>query len=714
MEQRQIRFLTASFIFTVATIYNSYSQCYNCGVKGIKTDPSNSFINSINNEKSTKRNTFFDWTNLGLFPVNSQFWPAPYNNIESPFNQDGNTPLIHFLDNPDRMSKDGWELIKYDLGFNENGTPKGTTTRNIYVVLYNKFTGVLRVFVAVNEIVAFNGVQISIRFAEGVQSNLLSNAAKIFALDKFERTDTIKSVAEYRPSKWAYADFNVTYDPCTCNSNSKITIGVKYIVNSTVSFNGSLQGTVTTIENGSQQVNEDGYSITDLLGAGKEAKKTYDDISKFTNEQLRALQIEGKTDIQLTIEQLFKKNSLNQFQQAIKKSSFLSEGLKAVPYLGAAMSIVDFFVGGGNDGPQEVKIMPMALQANVRLSGNINTGYPFPDISFYTPGSKDASCGNDTQYPYFNEVLGTFNLLTTPKINYSVFYSYPITITSASMPEDIEYVLNPAAGFDPLKTEIMGNIIFRNADKSIRIETGYYPINALRQILFLADPFNPELRLLVKLVRQNATSNTQSILFSATYPMTPVECSTCISGNYVSMYNVNNNVEIIDTKSNYVISVPPQNTIAIKSGGSILPTSSLTVSGNFYNNYSSYLPQVSSSRINDFCNSSIYLNSSRNLRVATEPIDQSKGQTQIETALSVFPNPTTGKVSFHYYVEEPSQVRLNLISTTGTVVATPVDAYQEAGSYEFAYDASNLPAGVYISTLETNKGKETKRLVVIK
>jgi hypothetical protein len=260
----------------------------------------------------------------------------------------------------------------------------------------------------------------------------------------------------------------------------------------------------------------------------------------------------------------------------------------------------------------------------------------------------------------------------------------------------------------------MGNIIFRNADKSIRIETGYYPINALRQILFLADPFNPELRLLVKLVRQNATSNTQSILFSATYPMTPVECSTCISGNYVSMYNVNNNVEIIDTKSNYVISVPPQNTIAIKSGGSILPTSSLTVSGNFYNNYSSYLPQVSSARINDFCNSSIYLNSSRNLRVATEPIDQSKGQTQIETALSVFPNPTTGKVSFHYYVEEPSQVRLNLISTTGTVVATPVDAYQEAGSYEFAYDASNLPAGVYISTLEINKGKETKRLVVIK
>jgi hypothetical protein len=44
----------------------------------------------------------------------------------------------------------------------------------------------------------------------------------------------------------------------------------------------------------------------------------------------------------------------------------------------------------------------------------------------------------------------------------------------------------------------------------------------------------------------------------------------------------------------------------------------------------------------------------------------------------------------------------------------PKASYQEAGPYEFAYDASNLPAGVYIYTLETSKGKETKRLVVMK
>ena len=66
----------------------SYSQtipCDKCGVKGITTDP----IAPANIEKPIKKNTFFDWTSLGQFDVFSQYWSAPYNHIESPFNQIG-------------------------------------------------------------------------------------------------------------------------------------------------------------------------------------------------------------------------------------------------------------------------------------------------------------------------------------------------------------------------------------------------------------------------------------------------------------------------------------------------------------------------------------------------------------------------------------------------------------------------------------------------
>jgi hypothetical protein len=117
------------------------------------------------------------------------------------------------------------------------------------------------------------------------------------------------------------------------------------------------------------------------------------------------------------------------------------------------------------------------------------------------------------------------------------------------------------------------------------------------------------------------------------------------------------------------------------------------------------------------CNSLEYINQANPVaRVGDimDQINQDSADKYVDIPFQAFPNPTSSKVSFRYYIEEPTQVQLNLISTTGSVVATPVSEYQEAGPYETSYDASNLPAGVYIYTLETSKGKETKRLVVIK
>ena len=136
----------------------------------------------VNTERPDKRNTFFDWRAL-IYNINSQFINAPQ--IESPFNQSNNVLVNHFLNNQDRLPQDGWELIKYDMGFNENGTPKTTPIGYIHLVLYNKFTGVMRVFVAGDYTQAFNGAKIEIKYLSGKMSSALSNSSKLFALDKF-------------------------------------------------------------------------------------------------------------------------------------------------------------------------------------------------------------------------------------------------------------------------------------------------------------------------------------------------------------------------------------------------------------------------------------------------------------------------------------------------------------------------------------------------
>ena len=166
------------FILGASLSMASYAQpC----PKGITTNPSS----PANPEKQSKTNTFFDWRTQ-YYQVNSSVISATQ--IESPFYQNNNNNVTHFFENKDMKPEDGWELITYDLGFNENGTPKNPPTDYVFVVLYNKYTSVLRVFLAGNG-PSFNGAKIQIQF-DGSNSNklssIISNATKLFPLDEFE------------------------------------------------------------------------------------------------------------------------------------------------------------------------------------------------------------------------------------------------------------------------------------------------------------------------------------------------------------------------------------------------------------------------------------------------------------------------------------------------------------------------------------------------
>jgi len=141
----------------------SYSQpC----AKGITTNPSA----PTNPEKDSKRNTFFDWR-TPFYQVNSASIAATQ--IESPFFQNNNANVSHFFENKDMNPADGWELITYDLGFSENGTPKNPPTDYVFVVLYNKYTGILRVFLSGNG-PPFNGAKIQVKF-DGLNSLKLTS-----------------------------------------------------------------------------------------------------------------------------------------------------------------------------------------------------------------------------------------------------------------------------------------------------------------------------------------------------------------------------------------------------------------------------------------------------------------------------------------------------------------------------------------------------------
>ena len=74
-------------------------------------------------------------------------------------------------------------------------------------------------------------------------------------------------------------------------------------------------------------------------------------------------------------------------------------------------------------------------------------------------------------------------------------------------------------------------------------------------------------------------------------------------------------------------------------------------------------------------------------------------------------NPTT-KISWQSPVN--GQQTLKVYDVLGREVATLVDEYREAGSYEVEFDASNLPSGMYIYRLQSGSYSDVKKMILSK
>ena len=85
------------------------------------------------------------------------------------------------------------------------------------------------------------------------------------------------------------------------------------------------------------------------------------------------------------------------------------------------------------------------------------------------------------------------------------------------------------------------------------------------------------------------------------------------------------------------------------------------------------------------------------------------------TSTSVYPNPATeGGATMSYVLSDARTLTLTLLDLNGTVVATMMqDAKRSSGNGQFAFTLSNIPAGMYLVNLTTDKGERAiQRLIV--
>ncbi len=79
-----------------------------------------------------------------------------------------------------------------------------------------------------------------------------------------------------------------------------------------------------------------------------------------------------------------------------------------------------------------------------------------------------------------------------------------------------------------------------------------------------------------------------------------------------------------------------------------------------------------------------------------------------------YPNPFNPETVIGYHIPKNGPVSLKVYDVLGHEVATLVDGYHAAGARAIRFDASALPAGVYLYSLRTAAGMEMKKMTFVK
>lgn len=79
-----------------------------------------------------------------------------------------------------------------------------------------------------------------------------------------------------------------------------------------------------------------------------------------------------------------------------------------------------------------------------------------------------------------------------------------------------------------------------------------------------------------------------------------------------------------------------------------------------------------------------------------------------------YPNPFNPSTIINYSVKDAGLVRIKVYDILGAEVFTLINEIKEAGEYAVEFNASNLPSGVYIYTMQVNGFASSKKMLLMK
>ena len=306
-----------------------------------------------------------------------------------------------------------------------------------YVIMYNRFTGKMRTFIAQKNNALQDHLKIDIGVVgESLLPSLLAlSDGKPVPVSTFtNKTSTALAPFEGNGGSWTYADFLMAYDPCTClYGGSYLNFSLTGVSRQTVNLETQTEGTI--VAQGDYKKPGNSYSWRDIADKYVKSFTSLGDFAKQNKEY--SMLITGKDE------------DAKKLNDLLFNATILGAGLAGVPYVKEALKLYDLFIAAPA-GPQSVTMTPMVTQTTGTITGTITGSNPYGSISFSVPGSNNSSV-QDESYPHYNEALGTVSLLKRPTLFRDVqIQGYPGDIgvhrERISVRDPILYVVNPASG----------------------------------------------------------------------------------------------------------------------------------------------------------------------------------------------------------------------------------------------------------------------------
>lgn len=254
-------------VFVLVNINALLSQTYStaCDVNGyapFSTDYLNSIYNPnqmpLNNPDLFKNG--LDWNDITGFELEDMFFagiPLDYMTALTSTQTSANEFYHYIYDGASAITKrhlssEGWELLSVNLGRYPDAITQDQTVKfrsMPFIVLYNRYQGIIRVFVSmgpdktINE--AADAISVNLRIKRNNPSENLNGLLRLYdgydqTLDQPTNVDIASTLSKAVNAQgdWASCDFQVTLDPCVCTYPSEMFLEFDHIKTQRISLYG--------------------------------------------------------------------------------------------------------------------------------------------------------------------------------------------------------------------------------------------------------------------------------------------------------------------------------------------------------------------------------------------------------------------------------------------------------------------------------------------